>query len=87
MDPQQPWRPTSPRHVLHSEKIHGIFAVIIVDHRDVGVIKLRESQGFAPETAACRFVSEHACGENLKRDVAVEALVVSAIHHTHAPAT
>jgi hypothetical protein len=48
------------------------------------MVQLCKSQGFSAETLAGDFVGQSAGGQYLQRNIAIQLLIMSAIHHAHA---
>ena len=48
------------------------------------MIQARKHQCFAPKTLARFFVGERVRSQNFQGNIAIEALVAGAVHHSHA---
>ena len=80
---RQAFRQGRPRDVLHHQEVHPVLAPELMRGFDIGMIHFRQCEGFFAEALAGGFVGQRARRQNLQGHVAVELLVVGAIHHTH----
>jgi hypothetical protein len=69
--------------VLHDQEIDTIPGVEIGHCLDVGMVEPRQSEGFFAKAFAALF-SQGARREDFEGDIAVQALVMGTVHHTHA---
>ncbi len=68
---------------LHRQKVHVLIGVEVVDRRDVGVVQVREGEGFAPEALAGVVALEHPGGQDLERHLALEPRVAGLVDDAH----
>ncbi len=69
---------------LHDQVVDGAFVAHIMEHADIGMLKLRDDFGFAFEAGA-QFSARHQLSvQYFDGDRAVQARVASAIDLTHA---
>ena len=66
-------------HVLHHQKADPLLRIKIVDGGDVGMVQLRQRQGFLAEMFARGIVGERLGRQYLDGDVAVEVFIAGAI--------
>lgn len=52
---------------------------------NVGMIQLRECQGFLAKAFAGRFIAQRAGGQHLDRHIAPQVLIPGTVDHTHPP--
>jgi hypothetical protein len=76
-----------PLDELHHDVVGGVLAADIEDGTDVGVTQTRERLCFALESSFEVRSVRQMCGEYLDGHGAVEPLVASSIHFSHATST
>jgi hypothetical protein len=77
-------RERDPGDVFHDEEIHVAVGFEAVQGSDIGMIQAGEGQCFFTETAAGGLVLHYIGGQELKRNFALQVLVVGAVHNSHA---
>src|SRR5262249_21956688 len=71
------------RHQFHDQKIRAINSVKVVDDRDIRMSQTRESQGLLAKATPGRLIRETAGRQYFNGNVAVEALIMSAVDDAH----
>src|SRR5208282_1443922 len=69
--------------IFHHQKVHSLLAAEFVNHSDIGMIQLGESQRLSAEALSGCFVRKHAGRKDLDGYVPFELLVGSPEHHAH----
>ncbi len=72
-------------NVLHDEEIDSVLVIEVVDRSNVWMVELGQGQGFLAESFARRVKAQLAGREHFQGNIAVEALIPSAIDHAHSP--
>ena len=82
--PLEPCRQRLALEQLHDEVVAVALAADVVDGADVGVVQARDGLGFALETRPSFLVARQLLGQDLDRDVSLEASVPRFVDLTHA---
>ena len=72
---------------FHHQEVNSVFAAKLVDRPNIGVVQLGQSQCLAAKALACGVVGEGAPGQDFQRNIALQLLVMGAIHHAHTAGT
>src|ERR1700676_4380 len=70
--------------VLHYQEVHTFLRIEIVNRGDVRMVELRERECFLAKSLASRVASQHACVQDLQRDVSLQTLIVRTVDLPHA---
>src|ERR1051326_8934625 len=69
--------------MFHYQKIESAFGIEVVNHSDIGMAEVGESERFVAETLAGSVVSEGAWRQHFDRDIALQPQILCAIYFTH----